>query len=78
MAENLRLNENIKKFLDVYKILSPEARAAFEAELPSAIKGSDEKTKKLYEALLKAAKEGMDTEAAIGEMERTRKEGPNE
>jgi len=69
-----RLDKSIKRFLEVYKILSPEAKAAFEAELSSAIKNNDEKAKKLYQALLKAAKEGMDSKAALEEMEKTRRE----
>ncbi|MCX5725704.1 MAG: hypothetical protein NT030_00740 [Candidatus Saganbacteria bacterium] len=62
------LYKNVELFLEDYKILSPEARATFEAELGSKIKGMDERTKKLYLALIKAAKEGMDRERAIEEM----------
>ena len=78
MAENAefeKLDESIGKFLEVYKILSSEAKAAFESKLPSAIKGDDEKTQNLYRALLKAAKEGKDTRGAFEAMDKTRKEG---
>ncbi len=74
MAEKDRLDESIKRFLDVYRILSPEAKAAFEGQLHAAIRNENDETRKLYEALLKAAKEGMDTEDAIEEMKKTRGE----
>ncbi|MFA4966875.1 MAG: hypothetical protein WC624_01480 [Candidatus Margulisiibacteriota bacterium] len=59
------LNDNIGKFLDVYRVLTPEARAAFEAQIDKSSHGKDEKTKGLYRALLKAAKDNLDTEEAI-------------
>lgn len=62
------LHKNVDLFLEAYKILSPEARATFEAELTSKMKGMDERTRKLYQALIKAAKEGMDKEGAVQEM----------
>ena len=67
-VDNLR--KDIKKFLDVYKILSPEGRAQFEAQMAGAVKGQDEKTKKLYYALLQAAKDGKEIEEAIKEMQK--------
>jgi len=77
MAEENRLNQSIKKFLDVYRVLSPEAKAAFEAQLTSAIRSEDEATRKLYDSLLKAAKEGMDTEDTLKQMHKARKENKN-
>jgi hypothetical protein len=65
-----KLRQDIKKFLDVYKILSPEGRAQFEAQMAGAVKGQDEKTKKLYYVLLQAAKDGKEIEDAIKEMQK--------
>lgn len=64
-----RLRQDVKKFLDVYKVLSPEGKAQFEAQMAGAIKGHDEGSKKLYYALLKAAKDGKGIDGAIQEME---------
>ncbi len=69
------LEKNIGKFLEVYNILSPPAKAAFESQLAGAIKDKDEKTKKLYLALLRAGKVGMGVKETIEEMEKVRREG---
>lgn len=63
-----RLQSDIKKFLEVYKVLSSEGKAQFEAQMAGAIKDYDEKTKKLYYALLQAAKDGKSIESAIQAM----------
>ena len=73
MAENeslKRLHADVKKFLEVYKVLSPEGKAQFEAQMAGSIKDQDEKSKKLYYALLKAAKDGKDIAEAIEEMKK--------
>jgi len=59
------LSGDIGKFLDVYRILIPEARAAFEAQIDKSSNNKDEKTKGLYKALLKAAKDNLEVEEAI-------------
>lgn len=66
---NEKLLRDVRKFLDVYKILSPEARAAFEAQIAPVLNTADPKSKKLYEALLSAAKDGLEIEDAILKME---------
>ena len=73
MVENnpiQRLYNDVKKFLEVYQVLSPEGKAQFEAQMAGAIKDLDEKTKKLYQALLQAAKDGKGIEEAIKAMEK--------
>ncbi|KPJ67113.1 hypothetical protein AMJ44_07405 [candidate division WOR-1 bacterium DG_54_3] len=73
MADNdaiIKLQEDIKRFLEVYQVLSPEGKAQFEAQMAGAIKDRDEKTKKLYQALLQAAKDGREIEEAIEEMKK--------
>jgi hypothetical protein len=69
-----KLEKNIKLFLEVYKILSPAGRAAFEAQINAAMQKGDEKTKRLYKALLRAAKEGMNQEQALDEMKKAKEE----
>ena len=64
----VKLQSDIKKFLDVYSVLSAEAKAQFEAKLAGEIKNQDERTKKLYRSLLSAAKEGKGIEEAIAAM----------
>jgi len=63
-----KLLSDVKRFLEVYKVLSPEGKAQFEAQMAGSIKDQDEKTKKLYQALLQAAKDGKSIEEAIEEM----------
>jgi flagellar hook-basal body complex protein FliE len=65
-----KLKQDVKKFLEVYKVLSPEGKAQFEAQLAGSIKDLDEKTKKLYQTLLKAAKDGLSVEDAIQQMKK--------
>ena len=66
-----KLRQDIRKFLEVYKVLSPEGKAQFEAQMAGEVKGQDEKTKKLYYSLLQSAKDGKDIEQAIQEMGKT-------
>jgi hypothetical protein len=68
-----KLREDVKKFLEVYTVLSPEGKAQFEAQMVGQLKGQDERTKKLYRALLRAAQDGKDIEGAIKEMEKVAK-----
>lgn len=49
-------------------MLLPEGKARFKAQLAGAIKKEDEKTKKLYQILLRAAKDGLGIEEAIQRM----------
>jgi len=66
-----KLEDSIKRFLDVYRILSPEARIAFEVEIEKKTRDDDDRTKKLYSSLIKAAKAGMNIEETIKEMKNT-------
>jgi hypothetical protein len=65
-----KLRQDVKRFLEVYSVLSPEGKAQFEAQMAGSTKDVDEKTKKLYQALLQAAKDGKEIEAAIQEMQK--------
>jgi len=68
--QSARLENDVKHFLEVYKTLSPAGKAHFEAQLAASIKNQDERTKKLYRALLQAAKDGKEIEEAIEAMQK--------
>ncbi|OGC22818.1 hypothetical protein A2291_00675 [candidate division WOR-1 bacterium RIFOXYB2_FULL_42_35] len=67
---NERLQIDVKRFLEVYKVISPEARAQFESQLKSTVISLDEKTKLLYFALLQSAQAGDTVEEAIAKMKK--------
>jgi len=68
MADLNRLHSDITKFLEVYRVLNSEARAAFEAQMNKIIDQADPLAKKLYRSLHQAAKDGLDSEEAINLM----------
>jgi len=68
MADLDRLHSDISKFLDVYRILNSEARAAFEAQMDKIIDQADPQAKILYRTLYQAAKDGLNSEEAIDRM----------
>ena len=68
-----KLEKDIRQFLEVYKVLSPEARASFEAQMVAVLKTVDEKTKKLYIALLDSAKDNCEIDDAIDNLNRVAK-----
>lgn len=67
---NKKLENDVKRFLDVYKVISPEARAQFESQLKSTITSMDEKSKTLYFSLLQSAQAGEDVPEAIAKMKK--------
>jgi len=71
MPDSDALNDNIKNFLDVYKILTPGAKAVFEAQLDKTIYNSTEKTRILYQTLKQAAKDGLTAAEAIENMKKS-------
>jgi len=78
MAEERDLSKlfsDIKRFLDVYQILSPESKAAFEAQMTSLVEKSDERSRNLYTALLQAAKDGRSPEEAVDFMKKSTNKG---
>ncbi|NQU18006.1 MAG: hypothetical protein HQ564_08045 [Candidatus Saganbacteria bacterium] len=64
-----QLSKDIRKFLDVYKVLGPEGRAQFEAQLAPLLFNTDKRSQGLYSALLSAAKDDATIEEAISKME---------
>lgn len=61
----LKLQTDIKRFLEVYQVLPAEGKAAFEAQMNAQVAKVDEKTKRLYYTLLQSAKNGMDVNESI-------------
>lgn len=68
MKPEQKLEQDVKRFLEVYRFLSAEGKAQFEAQMAGAIKKQDDRTKKLYQTLLKSAKFGLGVEEAVVEM----------
>jgi hypothetical protein len=67
-----RLEDIIARFLEVYKILSPEARITFDIEIARKTGDMDDRTKKLYEALTKAAKDGLNVSETLSQMSKSK------
>ncbi len=65
-----KLKKDVKKFLEVYRFLSAEGKAQFEAQMAGEVKDKDERTKKLYYSLLQSAKDGRSIQEAIKELEK--------
>ena len=63
-----KLEQDVKRFLELYQVISPESRAQLEAGINSLSSKLDQKTKALYEALLQTAKLGQGVGEAIDKM----------
>lgn len=72
-----KLEKQIQKFLVIYRILVPEAKAQFEAQMNANLKNVDAKTRKLYMALLDAAKQGDNKDEALKALHEANDEGGN-
>jgi hypothetical protein len=64
-----KLKDSIKRFALAYKALAPQAKTAFQSQLNAQMKNMDPRTKRLYESLIEATKQGRDIEKTIEEME---------
>ena len=64
------LRESIKKFSDSYKGLSPTGKVAFQKQLEMQLKKEDDRTKKLYAALIEATTTEAGIEKTILAMEK--------
>ncbi len=65
----MRLKSEITHFFEVYSILSPEGKAAFEAQMGPMLNSSDPYTRSLYQSLLHSAKDGLSIEEAIEKLD---------
>ncbi|MFC1559951.1 hypothetical protein ACFLZ2_00385 [Candidatus Margulisiibacteriota bacterium] len=72
---NELLRKNVENFLRSYGTLSADGRVAFLVSLDKSIKGKNEREKRMYIALLKAARDGKDIDQAIESMDKASKEG---
>ncbi|OGC04641.1 hypothetical protein A2276_01530 [candidate division WOR-1 bacterium RIFOXYA12_FULL_43_27] len=70
-----KLLKDIERFLEVYKILGPEAKAVFEAQLAPHLATLDQKTRELYRALLNSAQDGLSVVDTIANLEAQRQSG---
>jgi len=69
MAEQTeKFTQDVKKFLEVYKVLLPEGKALFESKILETNKNADEKTKKLYQILIDSARNSLSVEQTIAKM----------
>jgi|GEM_PF-965603 len=65
-----KLGESIKKFVTSYRALTPQGKTAFQNQINNQMKTMDERTKKLYRALIDATNNDLSLEKTIQEMER--------
>lgn len=66
------LDEIVGRFIEVYKILSPEEKIRFEIEIEKKTKAMDGKTKDLYLALIASAKKGLDIKETLVKMRKVK------
>ena len=69
-----KLKQSIKKFSESYRSLAPAGKVAFQKQLNVQIRTSDDRTKKLYEALIEATKNESSIEKTIQTMENADKQ----
>lgn len=70
---SVKLLDSIKKFAASYKALTPQGKIAFQNQIMLQMKSMDERTKKLYQALIDATKNDLSVDKTIQEMERADK-----
>lgn len=71
---NEKLIESIKKFSSAYNVLTPEGKNAFQNQITAQMRKMDDRTRKLYSALIDATKEGLDINKTIASMEKADRE----
>jgi len=70
MDQTPNIEEIVSRFFEAFGKLSPDEKLYFLAELDKVLSGKSEKEKKIYLALIKAAREGKACEEAISELKR--------
>ena len=63
-----KIEENVSKFLEAFGRLGPDEKLYFLAEIDKQMKEKDEKDRKLFMSLIKAAREGMSISDTIEAM----------
>ena len=69
-----KLRDNVGNFLNAYTALTPDGKVAFLVALDKSIKNKDAREKRMYIALLKAARDGKSVDEAIESMSKAEKE----
>ncbi|MCX5749661.1 MAG: hypothetical protein NTZ10_05410 [Candidatus Saganbacteria bacterium] len=70
---NTKLVESIKKFAASYRVLTPQGKTAFQNQINIQMKTMDERTRKLYQALIDSTKNDLNVDKTVQEMERADK-----
>lgn len=70
MVETPKTEKSVKEFLEVFKKLSGDEKIYFLAQIDKVLSQKSEKDKKIFLALIKAAKEGRSCEEAMLEMKK--------
>ena len=68
MIDTPKIEEKVFKFFEAFGKLSSDEKLYFLAEIDKVLAAKDEKEKKLFLALIKAAREGKSCEQAILEL----------
>ena len=68
--ETPKTEEKVSEFLGAFKKLSAEEKVSFLAQIDKVLAEKDEKERKIFLALIKAAREGRDIEEAIQAMKK--------
>lgn len=68
MIETPKNAEKIREFFEAFNKLSSDEKIHFLAEIDKVLAGKNERDKKIFLSLIKAAKEGKPYEEAIREM----------
>jgi len=70
IMETPKTEDKIREFLEVFKKLSGDERIYFLAQIDKVLAEKSEKDRKIFLALLKAAKDGRSYEETITEMKK--------
>ncbi|MFH1709728.1 MAG: hypothetical protein ABH860_01490 [bacterium] len=70
MIETPKTEDKIKEFLEVFKKLSGDEKVCFLAQIDKVLAEKNEKDKKIFMALMKAANDGVSHEEAILRMKK--------
>ncbi len=68
-----RLQDSIKKFHASYTALTAAGKTAFATQIKNQLKTMDDRTRRLYEALIASTKKGLSIDQVIEEMEKADK-----
>ena len=70
MIETPKTGQKIREFFEAFGKLSGDEKVNFLAQIDKVLAAQNEKDKKIFLSLIKAAKDGVSSEDAIREMEK--------